>query len=66
MIREKLIAHYERAGRAIQFRNREISTGPLRFLSYLFLVADIAAIVALVRLRLQGRRQRIAMESLAA
>ena len=25
MLREKLIAHYERAGRAVQFRNREIS-----------------------------------------
>jgi uncharacterized membrane protein len=44
----------------------ENSTGPLRFLSYVFMAADIAAIVALVRLRLQGRRQRIEMESLAA
>lgn len=44
----------------------ENSTGPLRFLSYVFLVADVAAIAALVRLRLSGRRQRIAMESLAA
>jgi uncharacterized membrane protein len=44
----------------------ENSTGPLRFLSYVFLLADVAAIAALVRLRLSGRRQRIAMESRAA
>lgn len=42
----------------------EHSTG--RFLSYVILVADIAAFAALVRLRLAGRRQRMAMESLAA
>jgi len=44
----------------------ENSSGPLRFLPYLFIVADLAGIVALTRLRLSGRRQRIAMESLAA
>jgi uncharacterized membrane protein len=44
----------------------ENSRGALRFLPYLFLVADIVGIFALTRLRLSGRRQRIAMESLAS
>lgn len=41
----------------------ENSTGPLRFLSYAFLIADIAAIAALMRFRLTTRRERIALES---
>lgn len=44
----------------------ENSAGPLRFLPYLFLAADLAGIAALARVRMSGRRQRIAMESLAA
>jgi uncharacterized membrane protein len=50
-------------GTSTMFEN---STGPLRFLSYVFLIADLAAIAALARLRLSARRQRMAMESLAA
>src|SRR6185369_7906779 len=44
----------------------ENSSGLLRFLPYLFLLADAAGIAALMRLRLNGRRQRIAIESLGA
>jgi len=43
----------------------ENSNGPLRFLPYGFLIADLVGIVALMRLRLSGRRERMAMESLA-
>ncbi len=51
------------SGTATIFENK---TGPLRFTSYVLLAADVVGIAALMRLRLSGRRQRMALESPAA